>query len=435
MKSETANKPRIILITKTRTQNQGNQALSIAWRDFLAGQYPQASVRLLERAPSYLKRFTTAQLRAAEDPVEAFDAIARELLGKRPVHTDKDTSRWNVDHDPGQKQVLRFLNLRKALRLRSRLAALDVGAAEYHERLAYLCTADMVVVNPAGEFQRNATDTALNYLLETRCAQLSGISTAFVNLSFELADKVLIRVADHVFSRCDVVEFRDTESKAYLDEMGGVSKPLIYPDGAIMTAVERREERFGKGIALAINALQVRDNNLSTGWDGIIDDLRRAGPVTLTSNEWTTDHPFWQKYLNLDGVSCDGATWGCFDYAKSLADYDVVVSSRLHTCVLGLIAGAAVVPVETGTFKLTGFFNQIGMTKEPIRMGDEGWQDRLLTKMKAIAADPAARVAHQDIFIDAARAQWRVGIGAAFQQDLLTRSPSVRTPESTAERN
>ena len=415
---------KIVLITKTKTQNQGNQALSIAWRDFLAGQYPQASVRLLERAPTYLKRFTTGHLYAAEDPVEAFDVIARDLLGERPAQIGRDPSRWGVEHDPSQKQVLRFLRLRKAMRLRSRLSALNMGASDYYNRLAYLCSADLVVVNPAGEFQRNATDTALHYLLEARCAQLSGISTAFVNLSFELADSVLIQVADHVFSCCDVVEFRDTESKDYLDEMGGVSKPLVYPDGAIMTAVERPETRFGKGIALAINALQVRDSDLSAGWDGIIDDLRQAAPVTLTSNEWTTDHPFWKKYLSLDRVGCDGETLDCFDYARSLAYYDAVVSSRLHTCVLGLIAGAAIVPVETGTFKLTGFFNQIGMMQEPIRMGGEGWQNSLLSKLQTVTADPAARVAYQDAFIDIARDKWRDGLGAAFRQDLLMRRPA-----------
>jgi polysaccharide pyruvyl transferase WcaK-like protein len=411
----------IVLITKTKTQNQGNQALSIAWRDFLAAQYPQASLRLLERAPTYLKRFTVAELHVAADPVAAFDDMAHALLAKRPAKFDKDPSRWKVAHDPGQQQVLRFLKLRQALRLRSRLAAFNVGAADYHNRLAYLTGADMLVVNPAGEFSQTSTDVALHYLLETRCAQLAGVRTAFVNFSFELADKALIKVADHVFSQCDVVEYRDVESQAHMAAHGGTSTPLIYPDGALMTALDRPQTAFGGGIALAINALQLRDNDMSRHWDDIIEDLRASGPITLSSNEWSTDYPFWQKYLALDGITCDGETLDCFDYAKSLAKYDVVVSSRLHTCVLGLVAGAAIVPVETGTFKMTGFFNQIGMMNEPIRMGEDGWQARVLVKMKAVAEDPAARVAHQDKFLTAARKQWQDGIGAAFSADLLAR--------------
>ena len=370
--------PRIVLITKTKTQNQGNQALSIAWRDYLSKRYPDAEVRLLERAPRFLKRFTAAKLSAAPDPVAAFDDMARRLLSKRPVQTTSDPSRWNVAHDPSQQQVLRLLKVRQALRVRSRLAALNFGSSDYYNRLAYLCQADLIVVNPAGEFQRNASDTALHYLLETRCAQLSGVPTAFVNLSFELTNKVLIRLSDYVFSQCDVLEFRDTESAAHLANSGSQAAPLSYPDGAIMTKLDRPQLRFGKGVALAINALQLRDNNLSVGWDHLIEQLQRDGPITLTSNEWTTDFPFWNKYLEEDGITCDGQALDCYDYARALSQYDVVVSSRLHTCVLGLVAGAPVLPVETGTFKLTGFFNQIGMSQEPIRMWDAGWQDHLL---------------------------------------------------------
>ena len=421
MSSDTDNLMQISLITKTSTQNQGNQALSIAWRDFLATRYPHARVRLFERAPKHLKRYTTAALASERDPVAAFDRIARDLLRRMPAAPGPDPSVWEVHHDPAQKQVVRFRRLRQMLRLRSRIAALNLGSSAYLNRLHHLTQADLVVVNPAGEFQRDARDTALHYLLETRCAQLAGCHTAFVNLSFEVADPTIIVLSDHVFKACDVLEFRDTESEAHFVANSGTAKPLIYPDGAIMTNLERSPDRFGKGIALAINALQVRDHDLSGGWDSIIDNLRKAGPVTLTSNEWTTDQPFWLKYLTLEEVSCDGETLDCFDYAKSLASYDVVVSSRLHTCVLGLIAGAAVVPVETGTFKLTGFFNQIGMAKEPIRMGDDGWQERLLAKTKSIAADPAARVAHQDIFIASAQSSWRKGIGAAFQDDLIAR--------------
>jgi polysaccharide pyruvyl transferase WcaK-like protein len=101
-----------------------------------------------------------------------------------------------------------------------------------------------------------------------------------------------------------------------------------------------------------------------------------------------------------------------------LARYPVVVSSRLHTCVLGLAAGAPVVPVETGTFKLTGFFEQLGDPTRPVRMGEEGWQDELLTRVDKVRSSPEARIAEQDVFVAAARSHWTKSLESAFSEDL-----------------
>ena len=313
---------RIVLITKTRTQNQGNQALSIAWRDFLASQYEGSSVHLVERAPGFLKRYTLSGLDRGNDLLPAFDRLAQTLLERRSPAISEDPGRWDVLHDPDQQQVVRFLALRKALRIRSRLAALNIGSSRYFERLAYICGAQLVVVNPAGEFQRNATDTALHYLLETRCAQLAGCRTAFVNLSFEIEDESLVRIARHVFKNCDVLEFRDRESADYFARCGGETIPIVLPDAALLSRIDRTSETKTEGLALAINALQVRSRGLSDSWDEIVGHLCERGPVVLTSNEWTTDFPFWRKYLHKDGVNAAGRLLDFSDYARFLGGLD-----------------------------------------------------------------------------------------------------------------
>ena len=414
-----SNRPRVVLITKTATQNQGNQALSIVWRDFLARRYPQADVRLVERAPGYLKRYTLASIARQRDPVAAFDALAARLVAGLPAESATDPSVWTVRHDPGQQQVIRFVKFRQALSVRSRLARLGVGKAAYFNRLAFICRAPLVVINPAGEFQSNATDTALHYLLETRCAQLCGAATAFVNLSFEIADPVLARLSDHVFRQCDLTEFRDDESLEHLRATGGTAEPLILPDGAAASRIERPAASGGGGLALAINALQVNAYGLADKWDSFVARLAQRGPVTLTSNEWSTDYPYWHKYLELDGVRCEGETLPYDAYAQSLAQYDVVVSSRLHTCVLGLVVGAAIIPVETGTFKLSGFFNMIGLGNDPVRMDREGWQDEVVARIDAVMADRAGRIARQDQAITAARQAFDTRLSEAFRDEWL----------------
>lgn len=411
--------PTIVLITKTKTQNQGNQALSVAWRDFLSKRYPDCSIRLVERAPCYLKRYTLSSLARSNDPVAAFDALARKLVSQMPRSVSRDPSCRDVQHDHRQQQVIRFGALRQALNLRGRLGQMGLGKGAYLQRLAFICTARLVVFSPAGEFYPAATDTALHYLLETRCAQLAGARTAFVNLSFEVADPTLAMLSDHVFRQCDLAEFRDSESLAHLRGNGGTAAPIILPDGAAMHAFARSTTAGGAGLALSINALQVRANGLSDKWDDLMARLVERGPVTLTSNEWTTDYPFWQRYLELDGVRCEGQTLPYRDYARFLASFDIVVSSRLHTCVLGLAAGAPIIPVETGTFKLSGFFNMIGMHRDPLRMEGPNWQDALLGRIEAVKQGREERIALQDRAMGAARERLEGELGQAFRDEWV----------------
>lgn len=413
---------RIALITKTRTQNQGNQALSIAWRDYLSSRYPAADIRLLERAPKYLKQYTASSLAGASDTLAAFDRIARAMLAKMPPETGIDPSVWEVRHDPAQSQVVRFLRLRQALRLSSRLAGLGVGEANYLKRLRFFTQADLVVVNPAGEFQRDARDTALHYLLETRCAQLAGCRTALVNLSFEVEDETIIRLSDYVFSACDIVEFRDNDSQEHFTRNGGSRSVAVLPDAAILSRISRSDKQGSAGLALAINALQVNANGLEEKWDQLLAELGQEFSVTLTSNEWTTDFPFWKRYLSNKNIKCDGQFLDYSAYARFLAGFDVVVSSRLHTCILGLVAGVAVVPVETGTFKLTGFFSRIGMAEEPVRMDENNWQMKLLNRINATLQERAERGRRQDAYLESAKQELLWGLDGLFSPALLTRN-------------
>lgn len=411
--------PQIALVTRTRTINQGNQALSIAWRDYLAARYPGVKVRLFERAPQFLRRYTVSALAAERDPVAAFDRIAYTLLRKMPENPGADPSVCKVHLDLAQRQVVRFRGLRQALRLRSRMAALNVGSADYLNRLRHLTQSSLVVVNPAGEFHSSSTDTALLYLLETRCAQLAGCRTAVVNLSFEVMDPTVICLSNHVFSACDVVEFRDDESQERLAKHGGTHEAVVLPDGVILSAISPSNIRGGRGILIAVNGTQIEEIGFESSIRQLIARLANKEQVTLTSNEWATDQPFWNTHLRIKGVQCDGHGLDYNEYARFLAGFDVVVSSRLHTCVLGMLAGATVVPVECGTFKLTGFFNQIGMPSEPVRIGSEEWQGKLVSKIASVQANREARLMLQDEKIGAAVTRLRSGLDKAFSQDFF----------------
>jgi hypothetical protein len=77
------------------------------------------------------------------------------------------------------------------------------------------------------------------------------------------------------------------------------------------------------------------------------------------------------------------------------------------------------VPVETGTFKLTGFFNQIGMPDEPIRVGQHAWQTKLLQRIEAVRADGRSRRELQDKHVMAAKNTMRSELDGVFLPSLV----------------
>ncbi|MFC3580126.1 polysaccharide pyruvyl transferase family protein [Sphingomonas hylomeconis] len=406
------------MITKVVTQNQGNQALSRAWLATLEANYPERRVVPLERAPSYLKRFTLAQLERAGDPITRFKEIAADLARQAssagPAHYP---ARTEIRHKSSITQPLKTARLRQLLKVRSRLSSLGLGRAEYRKRLAQIRDAGMLVMNPAGEFFPQGGETVLIYLLELRVAQLLGVPTVMVNLSFEVENPLLRRLAAYVMDQCHALEFRDDESAAAYREAGGVRSAAILPDAALLTPPPAAQQAFAGGatIALAINALQVRAAGLDADWIAFFDRLGSEGfdPV-LTSNEWTTDEPFWADLLQGGKVRSEGREADCSEYVALLGRYDVVVSSRLHTCVLAIIAGTPVVPVETGTFKLTGFFKQIGLDTAPIKLGAPGWQDLVVDRIREAQRDRAAVVSRQSQKRDAAALRLRSGLSDLF---------------------
>lgn len=409
----------ILLVTRTVTQNQGNQALSIVWRDLLGSCFPEHKVRPIERNPTYLKRFRTHRFAAAADPIAAFDTAARGLLAGLP---ERPGRRPPIDpiirHDSRSRPNARFRTFRRLLALRSRLAGLGLAKRAYLERLALFPGAALVVVNPAGEFLAGATDAAIGYLLDIRCAQLLGIPTAVVNLSFEVTDPTVRRLSAFVFDQCDLVELRDSESQREYEAAGGRRVPLVLPDAALLTKRPSQPASLTpKGsLALAINARQVRDAGLDTEWEAFLQRLLQSGLTpTLTSNEWSTDAPLWGPVLANQQITAVGQRKDYRAYMEMLGGFETVVSSRLHSCVLAMLAGTAVVPLELGTFKLTGFFKQAGFTDLPVRLGSPGWQDAVLGRIAAIQADPAAARAAQAARRDTARRYLHDNLTGAFR--------------------
>lgn len=363
----------IALVTRTLTRNQGNVALSRAWQAILERHFPDSEVTLFERIPPRLKRYTLAQFAAARDPVAAFDAAARTLRPGTPWLARAftgDTIR--LDRRSAARIPSR---LREKLNLRSRLAHLGLYDADFSGRQALLSQCDLMVMNAAGEFLPRLTDTPLQYLLDLRAAQLLGLKTAFVNTSFEIIDPLVCKLAVHVLDKADLVAFRDHASEARYRQAGGRCTVHIVPDAAMLIdSIQLPKPPTGR-VAISLSARLSDGKLVQEQWRNLALQLRDNGlePVFI-SNEWQTDEPVFQPWLVRDGFAAEGKGLDVPAYIDMLAGFDAVISARLHTCVLAMLAGTPVIPVEIETSKISGFFEQLDLPDRPLST-DHGWID------------------------------------------------------------
>lgn len=388
----------IVLITRLRTPNQGNQALSIAWRDLLTETFAPAPIRLIERAPRYLRRYPFRLFARSADPVALFERIAQRLVRMAAPPAQRPQPHNDVAYDHRMMIPRRFLALRQALNPRRMLTWLGFYRREFADRMALLRDALLVVVNPAGEFQADATDQALAYLFDLRCAQLFGVPNAVVNLTFEPQNPVVRQLALHVFEQADYREFREEPSLALYRASGGTRPIRVLPDAALTIAgptAQPHAPRQAARIGLVVNGPKSAAPGLMAGWQSLAGGLKADGaePVLL-SNEWSTDWPYVQPLIATGGYRHLGLEAGHDDYMEILTGLDLLVSNRLHSCILAVAAGVPVVPLEAGTVKLTGFFTQIGLPDLVLPMASgTDWVAATRTRIAEILADRDAAIA------------------------------------------
>lgn len=382
------NRDEILLITRMRTLNKGNQALSVAWRSLLERAFPAAQLRILERRPRHLLQYTLRRLVDAADPVRAFDQIAERLAALAPgpdVAGPPHPTRIVLDESIAPP--MRFVRLRQRLNLRGRLASAGWYADDYRRRLSACQRARLVVVNPAGEFFPREPAAAFYHLLDAHVARTLGCPTAIVNHTMDITDPTLRRIIPAVYRRLDLVGFRDDKSVAAFREMGGdLRNVVVTPDLALTITPPRASEVRTDVVGVAINVPEATAGGYVQQWSAVIDALLRAGcQVRLISNELPADRPFYAQLLQrFSSVRLEGAALDHDRYATLLGGYGVVVTSRMHTGILAMAAGTPVVPVEGSSFKITGLFQELGFDEPVIRPTESGWTVRVVERVLSI---------------------------------------------------
>ncbi len=358
----------ILLITRIRTLNKGNQALSAAWLAMVKHTFPQGGIRLLERRPRHLLQHRLADIAAARDPYAAFDALTDALarLAPGPSYTAPVFTRdARILLDETISPPRRFVGLRERLNLRGLLARTGYYADEYRHRLSACQRAQLVIVNPAGEFFPRGPQAAFYHLLDADVARKLGVSTAIVNHTMDISDPTLRAIIPRMYRSLAMVGFRDQTSVVAFEAMGGDTRNVVVtPDLALTIELTNARPRRPGAVAVAINVPEAAAHGYLERWVDVIAKLRaQETEVVLVSNEVPADLEFYERLMaRFPGLQLEGAGLDHDAYGELLGSFDSVVSSRMHTCILAMVAGAPVVAVEGASFKITGLFKELGFT-------------------------------------------------------------------------
>lgn len=368
----------ILLITRIKTLNKGNQALSAAWIAMLERAFPTSSMRVLERRPRHLLQYTLRDVARSRDPFGAFDHLASKLaqLAPGPELAGSIGARARILLDETITPPQRFVRVRQRLNLRGRLAAAGLYADEYKRRLSACQRAKLVVVNPAGEFFPREPQAAFYHLLDACVAKKLGRATAIVNHTMDITDPTLRKLIPPLYRTLDLVGFRDEKSVTAFRDMGGdTGNVLVTPDLALTGDCTNGSARRAGTVAVAVNVPEARAGKYLTQWFDVISGLRGAGlTVALVSNELPADLPFYTEVMaRFPDIKLEGAGLDHDAYCRLLGTFDIVVTSRMHTGILAMVGGAPVVPVEGSSFKITGLFQELGFERPVIRPGVDAW--------------------------------------------------------------
>lgn len=375
----------ITAVTRIRTVNIGNEALSAELMRLLerkAASRGQSAVAL-ERAPRHLAQFVRSSL--SNDPAKATKAVTgwvQRLTRITPAVTPPPANRIELYFERGQSKGL--LKFKARLQLRRWAALAGLYQTEFAQRLGVYGRSSCVVLNPAGELNPESIDPPLRMLTELLAAKKVGSRVGVINFSYEITEPHIAPLFARLFEQCDFICVRDALSLEVLAD-AGVSRSRLHlvPDLVFMTEPEFSDNDTALAQSLGIdrNTVAVVVNG-KTGlskvedWTALIERIRSIGKkVVLLSNELSSDIAFLEELSRQSGATLIQEQYSYRQYAALLSQLSLVVSNRLHTCVLAMTAGTPVVAIEPILRKVRGALADLQYPLPVPSVREPGWVD------------------------------------------------------------
>ncbi|MEO5967793.1 MAG: polysaccharide pyruvyl transferase family protein, partial [Ferruginibacter sp.] len=229
---------KVFLITKLKTTNIGNQALSHEIINIFKEKVGAENL-IVGGRPLNLFNFSMKEIMSSKNPEGLLDMWADQVIKKykseKHSYKYKPEINW-VSLDTLDSAVMRFEPIKKLLRpLKAKLKKYSLYNKNYEHRLNQINSSDILVYSGAGEV--GVYNVFLRQMLEIRIAQKLGKKTAAVNQSVVIEDDTFKKLLLHVYGKMDKIVVRGESSKAALIKTG--IDPNIFeiaPDTAIMTS-------------------------------------------------------------------------------------------------------------------------------------------------------------------------------------------------------
>jgi len=379
-------------ITRKKTINIGNEALSSELINILQkiALPSEKMVKSLERAPKHLSKFSWQSLNIpAAERIAKIEGWISQLSHIEPVVTEKNNENGVqlVFEKPQNKKII---SIKERLQLRRIAAELGFYRDEFSMRLGDYSRSSCVILNPAGELNPHSIDPPLRMMMELMTAKRMGSRVGVVNFSYEITQPELAPVFGYLFNQCDFVCIRDSLSKQILLDSGvSNAKITLVPDLVFMAEPCKR---FDSTQAMAALKLDPHSSvavviNGKTGlsspedWVSLIELIHKTGKkAVLMSNELSSDLNFLKQVAAASGALLVDRQYSYKEYSALLSKFSLVVSNRLHTCILAMVAGTPVVAIEPILRKVRGALFDVGY---PLPVPSVREQDWVMTAWQA----------------------------------------------------
>ncbi len=374
---------KVFLVTKLKTTNLGNQALSMELIKLFEENVGRENLYVAGR-PLGLFGYSIKKLKASTNPVQLFESWANAIIKKyQPLSSSSNAFKSKVnDFTLTSNESLKYEKMKTLLRpLKRAIDKFFLFNKQYVKRLNAINACDYFIYSGAGEASDN--HVFLRQMLEIRIAQKMGKKTGAVNQSVVVRDASFKQIVKLVYGNMNHVVVRGNISRDTIIAAGvNKSNVSIAPDTAIKTDPGLKAVK--KNGMVGINFTPF----IKFDWkdvETVVNKLREyKRTIVFVTNEPAGDVPIIEKFKSDYNIDILEESAGYLEFAKKISEFEYIVGARLHANVMALAVDVPVVAIEGLVWKTKELFDQFEYPLPSVNVNDAGWVDSVLDSIDKI---------------------------------------------------
>lgn len=374
---------KVFLVTKLKTTNLGNQALSMELIKLFEENVGKENLYVAGR-PLGLYGYSINALKSSADPVALFEGWADKIVKKyKPISGSSNVFKSKVNNFTlTANKSLAFERFKMLFRpLKRSIDKLFLFDKQYVRRLNAINASDVFVYSGAGEVSDN--HVFLRQLLEIRIAQKLGKKTGAVNQSVVVRDPAFKKIVNLVYGNMNQAVVRGDISKKTIIAAGvNKDRVSIAPDTAIKTSPSLEGVKKNGKVGINFTPFIKFDWNDVTK---VVEKIREYNrEIVFVTNEPMGDVPIMEKFKTDYNIDVLENSEDYLEFARKVASFEYVVGARLHANVMALAVDVPVVAIEGLVWKTKELFEQFEYPLPTVNVNDAGWVNTVLENINKI---------------------------------------------------